>query len=217
LPAFELGGNFTGRGAQASIAPFAAQGRPAIIPYFNSFPRESTTLPKPDRHFINVFSAVLGILIAIALLLIGVSRLVDSGPKGARDVEDPLMQAEAHERIKPFGQVAVAGADNSSIAIEAPPAPAGEAPAVAAAPADGKSTYETVCAVCHGAGIAGAPKVGDKAAWAPRIAQGLATLDKHAIEGFQGESGVMPAKGGRLDLSDELVMATVAHMVSQSR
>ena len=56
----------------------------------------------------NVFSAVLGILIAIALVLIGVSRLVDSGPTGARNVEDPLMQAEAHERIKPFGQVAVA-------------------------------------------------------------------------------------------------------------
>jgi len=172
---------------------------------------------KPDRHFMNVFSAVLGILIAIALLLIGVSRLVDSGPKGARDVEDPLMQAETHERIKPFGQVAVAGADNSAVAIQAATTPAGAAPAVAAAPADGKSTYETVCAVCHGAGIAGAPKVGDKAAWAPRMAQGMATLDKHAIGGFQGATGVMPAKGGRMDLSDELVKATVAHMVEQSR
>ena len=174
-------------------------------------------MAKPDRHFMNVFSAVLGILIAIALLLIGVSRLVDSGPKGARDVEDPLMQAEAHERIKPFGQVAVAGADNSAVAIEAPPAPAGETQAVAAAPADGKSTFESACAVCHGAGIAGAPKVGDKAAWAPRIAQGMPTLEKHAIGGFQGKSGVMPAKGGHVELSDELIRATVAHMVELSR
>lgn len=174
-------------------------------------------MAKPDRHFMNVFSAVLGILIAIALLLIGVSRLVDSGPKGARDIEDPLMQAEAHERIKPFGQVAVAGVDNSAVAIQAPAAPAGEAPVVAAAPADGKSTYETVCAVCHGGGIAGAPKVGDKAAWAPRIAQGLPTLEKHAIGGFQGKTGVMPAKGGRVELSDELIRATVAHMVELSR
>lgn len=174
-------------------------------------------MAKPDRHFMNVFSAVLGILVAIALLLIGVSRLVDSGPKGARDVDDPLMQAEAHDRIKPFGQVAVAGADNSAVAIQALPAPAAEVPVAAAASADGKSTYETVCAVCHGAGIAGAPRVGDKAAWAPRIAQGMPTLEKHAIGGFQGKSGVMPAKGGRAELSDELIRATVAHMVELSR
>ena len=174
-------------------------------------------MAKPDRHFINVFSAVLGILIAIALLLIGVSRLVDSGPKGARDIEDPLMQAKAHERIKPFGQVAVAGADNSSLAIQAPPAPKGETPVVSALPTDGKTTYDAVCAVCHAAGIAFAPKVGDKAAWAPRIAQGLATLDKHAIEGYQGSAGFMPAKGGRADLTDDLVKAAVEQMVSQSR
>ena len=179
-------------------------------------------MAKPDRHFINVFSAVLGILVAIALLLIGVSRLVDSGPTGARNVDDPLMQAEAHERIKPFGQVAVAGADNSALAIETPPASAGEAPAAAApaaaaAPVDGKATYETACSVCHGAGIAGAPKIGDKAAWSARIARGLPTLEKHALEGYQGNAGVMPAKGGRADLSDENVKAAIEHMVSQSR
>lgn len=165
----------------------------------------------------NVFSAVLGILIAIALALIGISRLVDSGPTGARNIEDPLMQAEAHERIKPFGQVAVAGADNSALAIQPPPAPAGAAPTESAMPADGKSTYEAVCAVCHGAGIAGAPKVGDRAAWAARIAQGKATLDQHAIEGYQGSAGLMPAKGGRPDLTDDLVKAAVEHMVWHSR
>lgn len=168
----------------------------------------------------NVFSAVLGILIAIVLALIGVSRLVDSGPTGARNVEDPLMQAEAHERIKPFGEVAVAGADNSALAIETPPAPARETPVIATAataPADGKATYDMACSVCHGAGIAGAPKVGDKAAWSARIAQGTSTLDKHALEGYQGGAGVMPAKGGRADLSDDSVKAAVAHMVAQSR
>ena len=165
----------------------------------------------------NVFSAVLGILIAIVLALIGVSRLVDSGPTGARNVEDPLMQAEAHERIKPFGEVAVAGTNNSARAIEASPAPAGEAAAAATAPADGKATYDMACSVCHGAGIAGAPKVGDKAAWAARIAQGMSTLEKHALEGYQGSAGVMPAKGGRADLSDDTVKAAVEHMAAQSR
>ena len=105
-------------------------------------------MAKPDRHFINVFSAVIGILVAIALVLIGISRLVDSGPKGARDTGDPLMQASAHERIKPFGQVAVAGADNSALAIPATAVPvAAGAPAAGAAamPTDGKSVFDVAC------------------------------------------------------------------------
>jgi cytochrome c5 len=175
-------------------------------------------MAKPDRHFINVFSAVIGILVAIALVLIGISRLVDSGPKGARDTGDPLMQASAHERIKPFGQVAVAGADNSGLAIPATAVPvAGGAPAgdAASMPTDGKSVFDVACSACHGTGIAGAPRLGDKAAWAPRIAQGMATLEKHAIEGYQGQAGMMPAKGGRADLSDDAVRAAVEYLAAQ--
>ena len=175
-------------------------------------------MAKPDRHFMNVFSAVLGVLIAIALVLIGISRVVDSGPKGARNTADPLMQAEAHERIKPFGKVAVAGADNAALAIIAPitPPAAGMAPAGggAAPPTDGKSVYDTACVTCHGPGLAGAPKFGDKAAWSARVAQGKATLDKHAIEGYQGSVGFMPAKGGRMDLSDDAVRAAVEFMAA---
>ena len=179
-------------------------------------------MAKPDRHFVNVFSAVIGILVAIALVLIGISRLVDSGPKGARDTEDPLMQASAHERIKPFGQVAVAGEDNEALKIPetavvvASGAPAGGAGA-AAMPTDGKSVFDVACSACHGTGVAGAPRIGDTAAWASRIAQGTATLEKHALEGFQGETGMMPAKGGRTDLADDAVRAAVEYMASQSR
>ncbi len=180
-------------------------------------------MAKPDRHFVNVFSAVLGVLIAILLLLIGVSRFVDRGPKGARDTTDPLMQAEAHERIEPFGQVAVAGQDNSGLAIVTPPTapaapPAGGTPVTEPGkPADGKSVYESACITCHGSGLAGAPRFGDKGAWGPRAAAGTATLHKHAIEGFQGSVGLMPAKGGRMDLSDDAVKAAVDYMLENSR
>jgi cytochrome c5 len=178
-------------------------------------------MAKTDRHFKTVFSAVLGVLVAISLVLIGISRGVDSGPKGARDTGDPLMQAEARARIKPFGQVAVAGEVNSALAIGPPVTPpaAGAGPAIdgAATPTDGKSVYESACAACHGSGLAGAPKLGDKADWAPRLAQGIATLEKHAIEGFQGSTGFMPAKGGRVDLTDDAVKAAVEHMATAAQ
>ena len=106
----------------------------------------------------------------------------------------------------------------------AAPAPAAAAPAEAAAPAAvaaadnaaGKSVYNKTCALCHGAGVAGAPKVGDKADWGPRIAQGKDTLYKHAIEGFTGAKGLMPAKGAAPNLTDAEVKAAVDFMVDKS-
>ena len=76
----------------------------------------------------------------------------------------------------------------------------------------GKQVFEAVCTTCHGAGIAGAPKFGDAAAWAPRIAEGAPTLYQHAINGFQGKAGVMPAKGGNTDLDDVEVQRAVVYM-----
>lgn len=99
----------------------------------------------------------------------------------------------------------------------APAAEAASAPPVQAANDEGKAIYNKTCALCHAAGVAGAPKPGDKADWAPRIAQGNDTLYKHAIEGFTGSKGAMPARGGGASLSDEQVKAAVDHMVAQSR
>ena len=62
-----------------------------------------------------------------------------------------------------------------------------------------------MCSACHGTGIAGAPKAGDKSAWAPRIAEGKPTLYQHALNGYNGKTGIMPAKGGRIDLPDDLI------------
>lgn len=80
----------------------------------------------------------------------------------------------------------------------------------------GKALYNQACALCHGAGIAGAPKFGDKAAWAPRLAQGTAILYQHAIAGFQGKAGVMPPKGGSTAPDDE-VKAAVDYMASAAK
>ena len=78
-------------------------------------------------------------------------------------------------------------------------------------------TYNKSCATCHNAGIANSPKTGDKAEWKARIAQGNSTLYKHAIKGFKGSKGFMPAKGGNASLSDDAVKAAVDYMVAQSK
>ena len=116
--------------------------------------------------------------------------------------------------------------DKKSTEAAAPapaPAPAAApAPAPAAAPAPvaensvGRGVYGKTCALCHAAGVAGAPKPGDKADWGPRIAQGKDILYKHAIEGFTGEKGMMPARGGGASLSDDDVKAAVDFMADQS-
>ncbi|TLU84326.1 MAG: cytochrome c5 family protein [Chlorobium sp.] len=84
-------------------------------------------------------------------------------------------------------------------------------------PAAGKSVYETSCTTCHKDGIMGAPKVGDKAVWAPRIAQGEAMLVSKSIKGFTGKKGMMPAKGGNPKLTDTQVGNAVAYMVKLSK
>jgi cytochrome c5 len=86
-----------------------------------------------------------------------------------------------------------------------------------AAYAGGQKTYQAACFACHGTGAAGAPKLGDKAAWKDRIAKGMDVLNEHAIKGFKGNTGFMPAKGGRADLSDADVKSAVAYMVAQSK
>jgi len=107
----------------------------------------------------------------------------------------------------------------ASEAPAAPPAsaaPAAPAPTAAAGGADGTAVFNKTCALCHAAGVGGAPKPGDKADWGPRIAQGKDTLYKHAIEGFTGQKGMMPPRGGGTSLTDDEVKAAVDYMVAKS-
>ncbi len=98
------------------------------------------------------------------------------------------------------------------------PAPQASAPAPAPAPAaggEGEKVYKKVCALCHSSGVAGAPIPGNKADWDARIAQGEDVLYKHAIEGFTGEKGMMPPRGGGSNLTDDEVKAGVDYMVGK--
>jgi cytochrome c5 len=111
---------------------------------------------------------------------------------------------------------AVASAAAPALAAAAAPAATPAAGPASAGADTGKTLFNAACIACHGAGIAGAPKVGDKAGWAARIAQGNAVLYDHAIKGFQGKAGVMPPKGGSA-APDADVRAAVDYMVAAAK
>ena len=167
-------------------------------------------MSQQDSHFFNTFSVIIGLLVVITILLLALARVVGANTQVVHQRVDPKYVAGVAESIVPFARVAVAGQDNSALVIVDTKASAGSGPAL---PEDGNAAYEMACKSCHGAGIAGAPKSGDRAGWAPRIAKGNDTLYKHAIEGFTGTAGMMPAKGGRTAWPDEIIRAAVDHMV----
>ena len=110
--------------------------------------------------------------------------------------------------------------EDAAPAASAPAMPEAAAPAVepvAVANDLGKKVYGNACSMCHAVGAAGAPKPGDQADWAPRIAQGMDVLYMHSIEGYTGAKGVMPARGGSTTLSDDEVKASVDYMVALSK
>jgi len=129
--------------------------------------------------------------------------------------ESAAPEAAAPEAVAPAAPEAAAPAVPEAVAPEAA-APAAAADA-AVAGVDGKKIFGNVCSMCHAAGVAGSPKPGDKADWGPRIAQGKDMLYKHALEGFTGAKGMMPARGGSTTLKDEEVKAAVDYMVSLSQ
>lgn len=137
---------------------------------------------------------------------------VDAGQDMAADAA-----AAADETVAAADETAAAAADEAAGAAAAM-APAAGADATAGMDlALGQTVYQGKCQACHATGAAGAPKMGDTANWAPRIAQGMDTLFKHSIEGFKGSVGYMPPKGGFTSLSDDEVKAAVAYMVSQNQ
>lgn len=148
--------------------------------------------------------------------VLAVSLAVLLSACGNNEGETPESAAPETSAPAPETTAPEAAAPEAAPAPEAA-APAAEGTAVAAAGDVGKKVYGNVCSMCHAAGVAGAPKPGDKADWGPRIAQGNDVLYKHAMEGFTGSKGMMPARGGSATLSDEEVKAAVDFMVAQSK
>ena len=162
----------------------------------------------------------IGVAIGAVALVVGLLLLAEFavGLHGSRSMkDDPAMSdAAVRKRLAP-----VAAVDINPNAP--PPAPAAPTPVAAVIPppaakagtaaASGKGTYDAVCHVCHGAGVAGAPKTGDKTVWSARMKAGVAALHASALKG----KGAMPPKGGNPAISDADVKAAVDYMLAASR
>ena len=155
-----------------------------------------------DKECLAVCSAVIG-----AITVFGVIAFFIASALSEQIAEQPSVPA-AEVRIQPVGSVAVDGVASSQPAKAM--APVAAAPA---APMSGKDVYTKACFACHGTGAAGAPKVGDAAAWASRSAQGMDVLVEHAVNGFQGSTGFMPPKGGHPYLTDDNIKDAIQHIL----
>lgn len=178
-----------------------------------------------DRAFFRNFSIVV-VILALLMVVFFIAASIAGGyvQYGDRDTREQRIA----DRTAPVGEVQSGDeteADSDQAASDTAEDKGGETQ-VAAADSDeatnnggeGKAVYESTCVSCHGTDIPNIPQLGDAEAWAPRIEQGADTLYKHAIEGFQGDSGMpMPAKGGNPDLSDDKVKAAVDYMVENSQ
>jgi cytochrome c5 len=165
-----------------------------------------------DQQFFDSFMLVVGILIGVAVGLFFLVRMIAIDTQGQYVLDDPTVQAAIDRRIEPLGQVILAGSEELAAAAAA----AAPMPEPVDAPLTGPQVYNQACFVCHSApGVGGAPVVGDAEAWAGRVEQGLETLFDHAINGYQGDAGFMPGKGGNMALSDDEVRAAVEYLVGQ--
>jgi len=153
-----------------------------------------------DKQFYTTFFAIMGGLAVLAIILVIIAINLTS------EVSEYKPEEVVLENIKPVGQVYVAGES------EPEPEPAAAATA-AAGPKSGDEVYNSSCVTCHGTGVAGAPKLGDAAVWAPRIAKGMDTLMSNATNGLNA----MPPKGLCMACSDAELQAAVEYMVSQSQ
>jgi cytochrome c5 len=151
-----------------------------------------------DKTILRPFISVLLSLVVIAFVFYFIANFVTSD----MDTGGDRQRARIEGNIKPVGQVNVGSAPAGGEAAET----------VAAGPRSGEQVYNASCLACHSTGVAGAPKVGDQAAWAPRTAKGLDGLLATVVSGLNA----MPPKGTCADCSDQELKAAIEYMLSQS-
>lgn len=203
---------------------------------------KQTGEPNPSRSINWIAVILLGLVLPAAVAII-VSWLVPAEPRapqgGTPAAAAPSVQPPAAPQPdRPSAPAAPPPASSTSAgkpataAASAPPrSPVGppiakpastpegkpeskpEAGTAASGSDKGKAVYVRNCAACHAAGVAGAPKLGDKGAWAPRIKEGNAALHRTAIKGIRA----MPPRGGNATLSDEDVKAAVDYMIAEAK
>ena len=158
-----------------------------------------------DTAFLRMFLLVLGALVAFTVIIVIAANLIGDDVAELQ-ADDPMRRAAIAERIEPIGKVNVTGG-----------APGGPATAEAAAATvggqrSGAAVYAAVCMACHSTGVAESPRIGDKAAWAPRLEQGLAKMVETVITG----KGAMPPRGGDSSATDEEIREAVVHMLAET-
>ena len=178
-----------------------------------------------DQIFFRNFSLAIGAIAVMMVIFFVIAQYA-----GSNDEADANKHAaKVAEVTKPVGQVATTVGEDAEKVVKAAEdsvaeAPATESPAAETSAAEtgsdvGQTVYKGLCFNCHGVAAMATmiPQTGDAAAWASRIEQGIETLYDHAINGFTGKMGMMPAKGSNPGLSDDEVKAAVDYIVSQSQ
>jgi len=169
----------------------------------------TSSSPRTQRGMSTVESAI-AIAVGAIGLVFGIVLLVQFATSSYTSRDASKEASMSHEaimaRLKPVGEIGMYDPNAPQPAAAKPVAVAAAAPAAN----KGEATFKGVCSGCHGAGVMGAPKFGDKGVWAPRVAKGLDALYVSAIKG----KNAMPAKGGNPALADEDVKAAVQYMVN---
>jgi cytochrome c5 len=162
-----------------------------------------------DRNFLNLFMMIISVLVVISFGIFLLAQYLAVKTQGVYAIMDAPLQEQVLDHIRPVAHVLLDGERVEQAAQVATIEPVAEV-------LSGPQVYNQACVACHGAGIGGAPMVGQTADWDVRKSQGTDALRDHVINGYQGDAGYMPPKGGRIDLSDAEVLSALDYMLEQS-